>query len=69
MLDPILLSAREAQVVTLLFQGRDKRQIAADLGIGMPTVTRHLQHVYAKAGVGNALELVALAWNNGGYLY
>lgn len=69
MLEPILMTKKEAQVVTLLFDGHDPRRIAYLLGMSSSAVRSHLNRVYAKAGVSGACSLVALAWNNGGFLY
>lgn len=52
------LSHRQAEVVRLLLQGRTYAQIAAELFISRKTVDTHVQHVYAKLGVRNKLELL-----------
>ena len=65
----IIFTAVEAAIVTLLFDGMDNAQIAETRGVKPDTVKRHLCVVYHKAGVHSALELVALAFKNGGYLW
>jgi DNA-binding CsgD family transcriptional regulator len=57
------LSAREADVLWLLTKGRRTDQIARDLGISAGTVKKHLEHVYRKLGVSNALGAVAQAYD------
>ena len=68
-MDPILLTAFEAKVVTRLFQGWRREQIAAEMHCAEATVNYHLHRVYRKAGVKSDIGLVAKAWKNGGYLY
>lgn len=47
------LTAREAQVLQLLCQGRANKEIATRLGISPKTVGNHVEHVYTKLGVTN----------------
>lgn len=54
------LSAREAEVMTLMLTGAMNKQIAENLGIAMRTVEVHRGRVLAKMGVRNALELAAI---------
>ena len=68
MFTPIMLTAAEAAVVTLLFDGMDASQIAATRGTSRETVKVQLRMVYRKAHVGSALALVALAFKQGGFL-
>ena len=69
MLDPILITKSEAEIVTLLFQGQKVDEIAAVLGVTDHAVKMHLCRVYKKAGVSSSIGLVAKAWKNGGFLY
>lgn len=59
------LTARERQVLELLADGRTTRQIAAALFVGEETVKTHLTHVYAKLGVSDRVQAVALALRRG----
>ena len=52
------LSARQLEVVRLMLKGRTYAQIAAELYISRKTVDTHVQHIYAKLGVRNKLELL-----------
>jgi DNA-binding NarL/FixJ family response regulator len=57
---PELLTAREADVLELLQQGRSNAQIAAALQVSVETVRTHARHVYRKLGVHSRRELAAL---------
>ena len=48
---PAGLTAREVEVVCLIARGHANKQVAAALGISPKTVGRHVEHIYAKAGV------------------
>ena len=45
------LTDREVEVLGLIARGRANKQVAAALGISPKTVGRHVEHIYAKAGV------------------
>jgi DNA-binding NarL/FixJ family response regulator len=45
------LTARQAEVLRLVAQGKTDRQIAGELIISEKTVGRHLEHIFAKLGV------------------
>ena len=68
MLKPIMLTASEAAVVTLLFDGMPPDLIAETRGTSRETVKVQLHSIYRKAGVSSALALVALAFKQEGYL-
>ena len=51
------LTAREAEVFTLLMSNLDAKSIADQLGISRTTVNTHIQHVYTKFGVHSYKEL------------
>jgi len=55
------LSAREAEVFELLIQGMNNKQIARQLRITHPTVTKHRGSLLAKLCVSNTVELVRLS--------
>ena len=54
------LSARQAQIVRLVLQGRSDRQIAQDLDISLPTVRTHMRRLFAKFSLNDRLELTLL---------
>ncbi|MCR4870553.1 MAG: helix-turn-helix transcriptional regulator [Atopobiaceae bacterium] len=52
------LTAREAEVLELLFQGKSTSQVAEDLVISVNTAKRHAYNIYRKVGVGSRYELI-----------
>jgi DNA-binding NarL/FixJ family response regulator len=58
---PTRLTAREAEVLSLLGQGVDAQSIARQLGITVNTGRSHLKSIMAKLGAHSQLEAVALA--------
>jgi two-component system response regulator FixJ len=56
-----ILTKRELDLVRLLISGRSNKQIAADLGISVKTVTNHRSSVMSKTGALNAADLTRLA--------
>jgi HD-GYP domain-containing protein (c-di-GMP phosphodiesterase class II) len=70
---PAGLTAREAEILTLLARGLLNKEIARRLGIAPKTVGNHVEHIYAKLGVSSraaaglfATEHGLLASANGG---
>jgi len=61
-LRPAGLTAREAEVLGLVAEGRSNREVAERLHISQRTAEHHVQHVYAKIGVSSraAAALFAL---------
>jgi DNA-binding CsgD family transcriptional regulator len=55
------LTARQAEILQLLAQGRGTAQIAADLFISPQTVRKHLEHVYERLGVHSRAGAVSVA--------
>jgi len=55
-----LLTAREREIVELVSEGKTNAEIAAQLWIAPSTVKKHLEHVYAKVGVGRRAAAVTL---------
>jgi DNA-binding CsgD family transcriptional regulator len=60
------LTAREAQVVRLIARGSANRAVAAELGLSLRTVDKHLENAYRKLGVRSRTELAALVWGADG---
>ncbi|HEY7622353.1 MAG TPA: response regulator transcription factor [Solirubrobacteraceae bacterium] len=59
-LEPPALSPRERQVLALAAEGATSAEIASDLTVSIGTVKRHLSSCFAKLGVQNRSEALAL---------
>ncbi|MGN6030163.1 MAG: helix-turn-helix domain-containing protein, partial [Thermomicrobiales bacterium] len=59
------LTPRERDIFAELIHGRSNEAIAARLFISPRTVTTHVTRIYAKLGVTNRAEAIALVVNNG----
>jgi DNA-binding CsgD family transcriptional regulator len=59
------LTAREADILSLLVEGLSNKEIAARLGVSARTVNFHLDNLYAKFGVNNRTEAVVYALKHG----
>lgn len=59
------LTARERQVLALLTEGADTREMAASLGVSPATVQAHVKSVLRKFGVHSKVEAVRVAWRVG----
>jgi pimeloyl-ACP methyl ester carboxylesterase/DNA-binding CsgD family transcriptional regulator len=59
------LSPRELEVIRLLARGRTNGQIAADLGLSINTVERHIVNVYRKIDAGGRADATAWAVRRG----
>ena len=59
------LSARESEVLVLLAQGRDPRDVAAELGVSLETVRTHVRNLYRKLDVTDRAGAVSAAWREG----
>jgi DNA-binding NarL/FixJ family response regulator len=57
---PHSLTEREREIANLLSQGRSNKDIATELYISEKTVKNHINHVYAKLGVTNRAEAIAV---------
>ena len=55
------LTAREADVLELLQDGRTNAEIATELSIGIETVRTHARNIYRKLGVPSRRELARMA--------
>jgi DNA-binding NarL/FixJ family response regulator len=58
------LTGRELQVLALVATGRNNREIAEELSISDHTVRRHLQNIFAKAGVSSRAAATAFAFQH-----
>ena len=56
-----ILTQREKEILTLVKEGKSSKQIAADLGISINTVSRHRQNILEKLSVGNSPEAIMAA--------
>jgi HD-GYP domain-containing protein (c-di-GMP phosphodiesterase class II) len=62
---PSGLTARECEILALLAVGEPNKVIARRLGISAKTVGNHVEHVYAKLGVGNRASAALIAMQHG----
>lgn len=60
-----LLTAREAEVLTLVARGRANAEIAEDLSISPLTAKTHVNRIMAKLGARDRAQLVVLAYESG----
>lgn len=54
------LSPRECETAAMLLQGKNAKQIAAELNISTNTVNFHIKNLYKKLGIGSRAELFAM---------
>jgi HD-GYP domain-containing protein (c-di-GMP phosphodiesterase class II) len=59
------LTPREREVLALLAVGETNKSIARRLGISAKTVGNHVEHIYAKLGVGNRAGAALVAMQQG----
>jgi HD-GYP domain-containing protein (c-di-GMP phosphodiesterase class II) len=59
------LTPRECDVLRLLAVGEPNKTIARRLGISAKTVSNHVEHIYAKLGVGNRAGAAFVAMQHG----
>lgn len=62
---PAGLTPREAEILTLVAQGRSNREIAVALTLSEKTVRNHVEHTYAKLGVANRVGASLFAIDHG----
>ena len=62
---PDHLTEREAQVLKLVAGGRTSREIAAELGLSLRTIERHIENIYGKIGARNKADATAYALTRG----
>jgi DNA-binding NarL/FixJ family response regulator len=63
--EPNLLSAREAEVLRLVAQGRSSKEIGRRLFLSPSTVNHHIQSIFNKLGVDTRAQAVAVAGQQG----
>lgn len=58
------LSTRELQIFRLLGEGKNNKQIAADLGVSSKTIDAHRENIKHKLGIGDSISLIkhAVSW-------
>jgi DNA-binding NarL/FixJ family response regulator len=56
------LTPREREVLSLVCDGSDQKEVAARLAISPKTVGSHLEHIFAKLGVRSLAQAVALVY-------
>lgn len=56
--DRLKFSPRQARIAELILRGRRDKDIAAALGLRLPTVRTYLQRMYLRAGVKDRVGLV-----------
>ena len=59
-IEKYLITAREAEILRLILQGANNKDIAKKLFISASTVRNHIYNIYQKIGVKNRLELINL---------
>lgn len=59
------LTRREAELLTLLGQGKSPADVAGELGVSSETVRTHTRNIYRKLGVSDRAAAVAVAWREG----
>ncbi|MEU5990277.1 response regulator transcription factor [Spirillospora sp. NPDC047418] len=59
------LTRREAEVLTLIAQGRSNAEIAGDLFISEATVKTHINNLFAKANLRDRAQAVTYAYRHG----
>jgi DNA-binding CsgD family transcriptional regulator/tetratricopeptide (TPR) repeat protein len=59
------LTPREVEVLRLVAFGKTNKDIAADLGLSVPTVHRHIANIYAKIGARGRADATAYAIRHG----
>jgi DNA-binding CsgD family transcriptional regulator len=58
LIEKYLITAREAEILLLILQGANNKDIARKLFISASTVRNHIYNIYQKLGVRNKIELI-----------
>jgi DNA-binding CsgD family transcriptional regulator len=61
---PGSLTEREVEILRMLARGLSRRQIADELVLSQHTVRHHVEHIYAKVGVGTRVAAALFAVEN-----
>lgn len=61
----VSLTPREREILALLAEGQQKKEIAETLQIGLETVNTHIKHLYQKLEVTNAPAAISKAYKTG----
>jgi len=64
LVDKLNLSHQQAKIIECLFKGLRDKQIAADMGISIPTVRTHFARMFIKYGVQDRVELIVHIFQN-----
>ena len=64
LVNELRLSARQAEVIKLLFSGHSDKQIAMELQISVPTVRTHLSRLFLRFDVQDRTELVVYVFRH-----
>lgn len=59
------LTAREAQIFSLLAAGATSQAVGQELGISVRTVEKHVQNIYSRLGARNRAEAISILLGNG----
>ena len=52
------LSPQQARIVELILAGKSDKEVAAEMGVRVPTVRTYLTRVFQRTGTGGRVELV-----------
>jgi len=58
LLERLQLPPQQIRIVELILRNCCDKQIAAELGLKVPTVRTYLQRTYVRVGVGDRVELI-----------